>query len=222
MSNQDHRRGVFSVVGAERLSIRGFVLSKKAEEAEQLTPDGRVIHARCQKIVGINNQMNILKKYIPEENLSFEMISGRKYIVFKIGNIEKVILCASVTYLGNPHPIFKKRIQIPRAWKEFCQANSTRDVIFLGIYHYRSLDIFVDFVSDTYLKRDLHNSSAHVYTNDLYLGLTNGIHSRVDVNNNTINTVNSDQLFSYLSGNHGKKSELIEAVKAINEMFPFG
>lgn len=57
-------------------------------------------------------------------------------------------------------------------------------VRFIGVYHYKGNIVFVDFIKDTYLMKKMHNSAAHVYVNDLYQGMKNGIFKKIDKNNN--------------------------------------
>ncbi|MCR5412855.1 MAG: hypothetical protein K6E76_07970 [Patescibacteria group bacterium] len=42
----------------------------------------------------------------------------------------------------------------------------------IGLYTYDSVNVFVDFKIDSYLGNDFNNSSAHIYTNDIYQALT--------------------------------------------------
>ena len=52
-------------------------------------------------------------------------------LLFKTQNAEHLILFKNVTYLGHPHPFFKKRIQIPGTWRGHMSSPKT---IILGVY----------------------------------------------------------------------------------------
>ena len=116
-----------------------------------------------------------------------------------------VLLFAACTYLGGngQHPLFKKRIQLQESYKEIC-ANLPLgyDARFIGLYHYKGLVIFVDFIKDTYLKKKMHNSAAHVYINDLYQAIKNDVFTKVDKFGNTIKTIKSFCFKNYLDENN--------------------
>ena len=92
------------------------------------------------------------------------------------GRYNKTDFCLyfkNISYLGNPHPIFKKRIQIPNSFKELYDKNSYSNIktLLLGIYKYKNNILFCDFDTKTYVSRKMNNSSAHIYTIDLLKGL---------------------------------------------------
>lgn len=68
----------------------------------------------------------------------------------------------NISYLGNPHPIFKKRIQIPRTFKELHNYNLYKNTktLLLGIYKYKETILFCDFDTKTYVEKKMNNSSA--------------------------------------------------------------
>ena len=68
----------------------------------------------------------------------------------------------------------------------------------LGIYHYKGLYIFADFNINDYINRKLNSSAAHIYTNDLYQGLTNNLFKK---NNNVelIYSPNSAEIIDAMS-----------------------
>ena len=93
---------------------------------------------------------------------------------------------------------------MPGSWQEFCEkakaANLDYDIRFIGIYHYQNNVIFADFIKDTYLQHGLHNSSAHIYTNDLYQAVRNGVFHREDQYGNHIYSVRAKDFADYLIG----------------------
>ena len=128
--------------------------------------------------------------------------NSKSYIKFNSGEKKPIaLLVKSITYLGNPHPIFKKRIQIPFWWIEFFRTyNEVYDIRFIGVYHYQGLVIFSDFDKTKYVERNVNNSSAHVYTNDLFQAICYGTFTKVDQNDNIIHTISSRCFKDYLKG----------------------
>ena len=56
----------------------------------------------------------------------------KQYVLYnKIG-----ILACNVTYLNNPHPLYKKRIQLKSYYLDYLAKNSARNIttLYLGIY----------------------------------------------------------------------------------------
>lgn len=160
-------------------------------------------------------------------------LSDGKHKILKYKSSEGVIhyiLLAAVTFLGgrDNHPIFKKRIQLKTWYKEayhkFTAARSK--VHFMGVYHYMGNVLFVDFEPETYITNKMHNSSAFVYTNDLYRAMKDGVAFRRDFNGHGITTVTKNKLVSYLNGSHdGEMSmptdDLVRLFVEFNATFPF-
>lgn len=193
------------------------------QNSEQIRADYSIDIAKDEPIRDLNN---ILSEIL-QEKCKIEDIDGRKVPVFIDSNKKIILLAKNVTYIGNPHSIHKKRMQLPIWFKEFVINISKEkleyDVKFIGVYHYKNLFVFVDFHKDTYMYRKMHNSSAHVYINDLYQALisTSGTFTKQDVQGNTLTTIRTNQLANYLSGNISQKNELFELFTRFNFSFPF-
>ncbi len=116
------------------------------------------------------------------------------------------ILTKSVTYLGNPHPKSKKRIQIPKSFFDKCKDNYNLGIetMILGIYKYKDNVIFVDFDINDFLNetRKPNNSSAHVNINDLYLGQKENIFNKIDNKGNHISIINRNYIMEYLENKY--------------------
>ena len=160
-----------------------------------------------------------------------ETIANRKVFVYlNDSNIKQVLLFANVSYLGGNgvHPIFKKRMQLQTSFKDVALAvfgKTDYFVRFLGVYHYKENFVFVDFVKDSYLKKKMHNSAAHVYVNDLFQGMKNGIFKKIDKNNNILYTVKLTKLKDYLNDNisvQNKITKILNLFTKFNHGFPFG
>jgi len=137
---------------------------------------------------------------------------------------------AAVTFLGGDgnHPIFKKRIQLKRWYKEcyYKLLAPNVKIHFMGVYHYKGNVLFVDFAPETYIENKMHNSSAFVYTNDLYRAMKDGIAFRRDFNGHGITTISRNKLTSYLGvGRNGSvfssMNDLVGIFDRFNSQFPF-
>lgn len=104
--------------------------------------------------------------------------SGKKYS----------IRAKNITYLGNPHPHYKKRIQISDDLRDFYNKSEERGMqpLLLGIYTYRDNVIFCEFAIDDFVHKKAHNSSAHVYTSDLSSAASDGYFQKIDYFGNRI------------------------------------
>lgn len=106
----------------------------------------------------------------------------------------------NISYLGTPHPFFKKRIQIGDNFKELYKENQCNGIVtlLLGVYKYKDVLLFVDFDTTKYANNKSHNSSAHVYTIDLKNGLLFGVFQKEDVRKNLITVFTKDNISKYL------------------------
>lgn len=147
--------------------------------------------------------------------------AGQRVIRFR----DQVILTKQVTYLGIPHPVFKKRIQIPRPWLDVA-TRATLDGLttrFLGIYHYAGVTLFVDFDPTTYILRAMNNSAAHVATNDLYQAYIDGTFTRIDANGNRRTTIRPDLLKPYFLDEVVTESPAVDVFRRFSaELFARG
>lgn len=114
----------------------------------------------------------------------------------------------NINYLGNPHPINKKRIQIAADLQDFYN-QSKKDgyyPILLGLYSFQENYIFIDFHIEDYVRKNSHNSSAHVLTEDLAETVTHRIFQKFDANLNKITLFQKDSSSEYFDS-------LIEFIK---------
>lgn len=110
------------------------------------------------------------------------------------------IRCKNVTYLGNPHPVYKKRIQIADDLFKFYNAAVAmgREPLLLGIYTYGDNTVFVNFGLETYIEKKAHNSSAHIYSSDLSVATEEGYFEKVDFFGNTVKAFRPDVVEVFL------------------------
>ena len=121
-------------------------------DSEQIQFDASVVVAQDQPLTP-NGIYGALSQWLGHQNVSKQNILGKKVIVYQEGNQKIVLLTKCITYLGNPHPIFKKRIQLPEWYQDFCidveRNHLDYDVRFIGVYHYDGNIILVDVVKET-------------------------------------------------------------------------
>lgn len=155
---------------------------------------------------------------------SIEEWRDHKVIAFTHTSHKTVLLVRAITYLGYPHKVFKKRIQLPQWFKEAAidLNTSDTDVRYIGVYHYEGLNLVVDFDTTLYLAGKSHNSSAHIYTNDLYQALCHGIYRKTDAFGNVITAMTLRRFKTYLEQGITKEDERISIFRGFNEAFPFG
>ncbi|MFP4402320.1 MAG: hypothetical protein ACLFPL_03730 [Candidatus Nanoarchaeia archaeon] len=133
--------------------------------------------------------LKILKKHFKEvsnENSKFKI---------NIDGEELTFLLKNVTYLGHPHPLYTKRIQLNNLWEEDLKNKNT---FLMGIYNYNSTTLFVHFDKKNYVGRNLNNSSAHVWVNDLLRGYKDGVFQKVDSRKNEIFVIREDKLEEFV------------------------
>lgn len=144
-----------------------------------------------------------IKNILGEENCYIGKYNNKKFLCYKHGVITEVLLLAAVTYMGGngQHPIYKKRMQLKNWYKDIVNQysdNPKYNVRFIGVYHYQNNIIFVEFLKDTYINKKMNSSAAHVYTNDLYQAMKDGIFKRKDRNKNEIITIKYIKFKDYL------------------------
>lgn len=198
----------------------------KNNDNEQLDFLGNVVIAQDQPLRG-NALFEAVINRLGSEACRVERIYDKRVLVYSHNGRETVLLVRAITYLGNPHPLFKKRIQMPDWYQEFCAAAErdglNYDIKFLGVYHYGDNIVFVEFKKETYLKHGLHNSSAHVYINDLFQAQTYGIFEKEDQYGNTIVCIRCNKLQDYVNGQQQcETTNLFDLFRQFNCGFTFG
>ena len=171
----------------------------------------------------IKNIENILGK----DNCYTEKVNNKKLLCYKHDNKIEVLLLAAITYMGGngQHPIYKKRMQLKKWYKdiyEYYNDKPNYNVRFVGVYHYQSNIIFTEFIKDTYIKKKMNSSAAHVYTNDLYQAMKNGSFKRKDKNKNELITIKYTKFKDYLDGKLKDNNDLFNIFAMFNHNDFFG
>ncbi len=157
------------------------------KKVEQILPDGSVELGYDEPFERTYEIKELLEKYVSVQ-------SARNPFNISHNGKDFVLCVKSVTYLGNPHPSYKKRIQIPRAWHAILRHDNT---FLVGVYRYKDVATFVFFDTKNYRNNRVNNSSAHVYSIDLVKGTELGIFNKIDARGNSITVVREDKLRAY-------------------------
>ena len=172
---------------------------------EQVLKDGTIIEQYDTSLT-TSEISEVLLKYFPKLKKSDAKPA------FYVGEYKKhkyAIRCKNVTYLGNPHPTYKKRIQIAEDLYSFYNAALAigAEPILMGLYTSAENTIFVDFKIDTYIEKKAHNSSAHIYTSDLYAATVDGFFQKIDYFGNTVTAFRPDVIDIFLDEFFGINSD---------------
>ncbi len=201
-------------------------------DSEQITLDKNLVIAQDQPLS--DKQLQVcLMGLLGKNRCRIKTIPIRKWLLEYVDDNNKVyhLLVRTCTYLGNPHPIYKKRVQLPCWFNEYThitnKENPHIDIRYIGVYHYGDEHhgdniIFVDFKKDTYLTKKGHNSSAHIYTNDLFQAMTYGIFHKEDYFGNSITAIRRDKFKDYLNGHASEVNSLFDLFRQFNCGFTFG
>lgn len=167
--------------------------------SEQILKNGEITLAEDIK-VNISTLLNTLKEKLGTK-IDIETVCEHKVIVFNSNNYKLILLAATITYLGRPHPLYKKRMQL-KSWYndvfDFVKIHDNYSFILVGYYFYDNDYLFAVFDSTQFAKRKLNNSSAHVFINDLYLTKKNGYYEKTDKLKNKIYFFNESNFIDFL------------------------
>ena len=161
-----------------------------------------------KKVEQINKAGNIVIDY--DQTLSVGQITSlmrslfdpvlkldeKQYVLYdKLG-----LLVCNVTYLGHPHPTYKKRIQLKTYYLDYLIKNTKNGIktLYVGIYTYNSTRLFVVFEPSTYAHKKSHNSSAHVFSINLQYAQKVGTFSKIDAFGNKVRVFNTYEFIRYI------------------------
>ncbi|MBE6507922.1 MAG: hypothetical protein E7Z77_00760 [Methanobrevibacter sp.] len=174
-------------------------MARQAKKSEQITPSLSLVYDYDQKLTKISEFESAFKDALG----NIEVVKYKNHRIYKYthNNHDTYFLTGAITWLSNPHPLFKKRLQLKKWYKEVYEEYNFRensDVRIVGIYRYDGMHIFVEFDTEDYMGNKLNSSSAHVYSNDLYQALTNEYFTKRDQKGNTITTISSRNFKKYI------------------------
>ena len=160
---------------------------------------------------------NIIKEFFG--NLT---INEDEWLYGKHRDKEYCIYFKNVSYLGNPHPKYKKRIQISNEFKRVYANNLKNNIttLLIGVYKYKDNVLLCDFDTSTYINRKAHNSSAHVHTIDLLYGERNGLFVKKDIKGNIITVFNKENVINFLDKKlYDEEKVKYEVFDTVDEFF---
>ena len=171
-------------------------MKKGNKIVEQVSSDGFINYDYDQSL-SPTEIFELIKRYFPKIK---KMSIDQRVFIGEYNGKKFAIRCKNVTYLGNPHPAFKKRIQISDDLYSFNNLALSINAVplLLGIYSYKDNFIFVSFKIDTYLTKAAHNSSAHIYVNDIVNATLDGYFQKIDYFNNTVTAFRPDIISTFL------------------------
>lgn len=126
---------------------------------------------------------------------SLEIENKKNPFVCTIDGVKIRLLIKQITYLGNPHKIYKKRIQISSGWQELLKDENT---FLLGVYKYKDTILYSYFNKENFVKRITNNSSAHISTFDLLKAEEDGIFTKKDIRGNFITAIKQNKIKDFL------------------------
>ncbi len=192
-------------------------------KSEQINSCMQMVLDYDEKFTKREEFLAALKKALGD-NVSLVKYQGTKDVyLYQADGEDHYLICAAVTYLGTPHPLFKKRMQLKQWYKDFYheyknKPNTTINLI--GVYHYDGMELYCDFNLSDYIGRKLNSSSAHVYINDIFQAMKNGTFDKVDMNGNRITVVKGVHLKEFFAGNK-TKNPIVQLFEKFNSQFPF-
>lgn len=162
-------------------------------KVEQVTATEEIVddYGEILSRIEINDLfITCFKNVYIKKNLIYGDFEGKEYCIFS----------KNISYLGNPHPIHKKRIQIPANFKSIYDENMKNGVetILLGVYKYKDNVLFCDFDTTKYVNNRINNSSAHIYSIDLLNGLKQGYFRKKDLKGNIITVFSRKNILNFL------------------------
>ena len=197
---------------------------KQVSKSEQLSSNLSIVLDYDQPITQSSEILSVLNKYLDKKCYIEKFNKTKNVYCYEHSGIKECFLVGAITYLSKPHPLFKKRLQLKKWFKDYYNKNkndSNNRIHLLGIYNYNDLVVFVDFNIDDYIKNKMNSSAAHVYSNDLYQAFTNDVFNKVDKKGNRITTISGRNFKDYLR-NEKSENEIFKIFKYFNSEFEFG
>lgn len=186
---------------------------------EQVLKDGAITEGYDTSLT-TSEMFAVLKQYFPELKRS---TGTPTFYIGEYKGHKYAIRCKNVTYLGIPHPTYKKRIQIADDLEDFY--NSAIKIgakpLLMGVYTYKENTIFVDFKIDTYIAKKAHNSSAHVYSQDIQEATVEKYFQKIDFFGNTVTAFHPDVMdvfFNEIFGLNGETDMVVQDI--LDETIP--
>lgn len=195
-------------------------------ESEQIRSD-LSLELGSDQPLSKSKMLQLMQDTLGPDNCTIEKFKNKKILCYQHDEQREILLVASVTYMGGTgqHPKFKKRMQLKKWYKDVVVAykdDANTNVRFIGVYHYQNNIIFVEVMKESYMHKKMNSSAAHIYTNDLFQAMKEGMFSRQDRNKNIIIAIKSIKFKEYLDGAlKPLNDDLFEVFHKFNETFEF-
>lgn len=165
---------------------------------DQIDKNGNIIPGFDESL-SRNEILSVIREHFFGVNLI--ECEGQYMMLGEYRGIKYTLRCKNITYLGNPHPAFKKRIQIANDLFDFYRISKKLGAIpiLLGIYSYKGNIVFTDFDLETFINKKAHNSSAHIYSQDISNAVKHGMFSKEDYFKNHILAFRTDRVEKFLT-----------------------
>lgn len=196
---------------------------KQLKKSEQISPTMAIVMDYDQPFTKREEFLNAFSDALAVK-CSYLKYGNHVVYYYEHNGITEYFLAGAVTWLSGPHPLFKKRLQLKKWYKDFYDEfknNPNVKIHLTGVYHYDGLVVFVEYRIDDYIGNKLNSSSAHVYSNDIYQALVNKIFTKVDKNSNHIDVLASRNFKQYIEGEIEDNS-IFELFRKFNMGFSFG
>lgn len=171
-------------------------------------------------------ETRVSKKYILEklknvfsDKIQIGDVLGHSVFVYQDGNKEIYLLSSRVSYLGLPHPMNKKRIQLKKRYKDifdFKIDNPIISYLIVGIYVYKENFIIFVFDPTNFINRNINNSSVHVNTQDIIEATKKGKFQRIDKNGNDIKVFDLNNFRRFIESNVSFSNKNLDNLVDIN------
>ena len=154
----------------------------------QQIQNGQIVEGYDKFIRSNKRKCAIFEEALTKKNISVQWINQKQQPYQLEMNVfhEEIrinLYLSCVTYLGKPHPSYKKRMQLSdSANRKYLNQDNTRDdiTLMIGLYLYdEEQPIFVAWDSDSN-KEAGKSKSSHVFVNDILLAVKNGVSQRKD------------------------------------------
>lgn len=184
-------------------------------KVDQVTTDGKAVSG-LGEILSPSELLDYTEIYFPDTQRQHGKLTG------KFHDKKYILSIKNISYLGNPHPHFKKRIQISGDFKPFYDLYTEQgyEVLLLGVYKFGDNILFCDFNTESYVGNDLNNSSAHVYAIDLAYATSKGIFQKTDLKGNEITVFRPDHVKDFLENKFGTRQGInLEITDVVDDFF---
>lgn len=193
------------------------------KKSEQISPSMAIVMDYDQPFTKREQYLDAFSNALSTECQYIKYGNNTVYY-YEHDGVTEYFLAGAVTWLSGPHPLFKKRLQLKKWYKEFYDEYKDKHNVKIhltGVYHYDGLVVFVEYKIEDYIGNKLNSSSAHVYSNDIYQALVNKKFSKEDQKNNHIDVIASRYYKQYIEGEL-KESSIFELFRKFNMNFSFG